>query len=294
MFNKILLFTLAAFAAVRAAPAPSGSLVTDKDILQYALTLEHLENAFYSTALTQFDAKAFRVAGFSPDVRERFVQIGKHEAAHVAFLSEALGSTATEPCDYFFPSTDPRTFATLSAILENAGVSAYAGAAHLITDPGYLTSAATILSVEARHATWVQGNAIDSDPLPAPFDTPLPASEVLILAFQFIVPFSCPSSNPQLPFDIQPFPTLALSDDSPAPGASIVAHVNGTDASDRPAYVAWISGSGVEYSELGPNGETTVPHGMNGTIYALAVSKKNGGMPNTSNFRSGLAVVQIS
>ncbi|RDX41973.1 hypothetical protein OH76DRAFT_1489029 [Lentinus brumalis] len=200
MFQKILLFTIAALAAVRAAPASrSDSAITDADILQYALTLEHLENAFYAEALAKFDQGAFAGAGYSSDVRQRFVEIGEHEATHVKFLSDALGSDATKACNYSFPIPDPRSFASVAATLESVGVSAYAGAAHYIDNSDYLTAAATILSVEARHASWVNANANSSDPFPAPFDTPLSPSEVLKLAAPFIV--ECPSSNPKLPFD---------------------------------------------------------------------------------------------
>jgi hypothetical protein len=69
-------------------------------VLQYALTLEHLENAFYSGALAKFDASAFERAGFPSWVRGRFAQIGEHEASHVAFLEKALGDKATKPCTY--------------------------------------------------------------------------------------------------------------------------------------------------------------------------------------------------
>ena len=69
-------------------------------ILQYALTLEHVENAFYSGALKKFDAHAFEQAGFPGWVRGRFAQIGAHEATHVKFLETALGAMAPKACEY--------------------------------------------------------------------------------------------------------------------------------------------------------------------------------------------------
>jgi hypothetical protein len=88
-----------------------------------AVTLEHLENAFYRDALAQFDAAAFESAGFPAWVRGRFAQIAEHEASHVAVLSGALGDAAVQPCEYTFPYTDPKSFGALSAVIENVGVS---------------------------------------------------------------------------------------------------------------------------------------------------------------------------
>lgn len=72
----------------------------DTQILQYALTLEYLENAFYTGALDKYDAKAFTDAGFAPWVRGRFEQIMDHEKTHVKFLQTALGSAAPQACNY--------------------------------------------------------------------------------------------------------------------------------------------------------------------------------------------------
>lgn len=86
----------------------------DTTILNYALTLEHLENAFYSEALAKFDDKAFTDAGLPSTVRPLFEQVAAHEKAHVEFLSTALGKNATQPCNYtlyvsslIFNSTSP-------------------------------------------------------------------------------------------------------------------------------------------------------------------------------------------
>ena len=75
-------------------------LDADVKVLNYALTLEHLENAFYSGGLAQFDDKAFRDAGLPSGARVRFSEIALHEAVHVAILTAVLGDQATQPCTY--------------------------------------------------------------------------------------------------------------------------------------------------------------------------------------------------
>jgi hypothetical protein len=85
------------------------------------------------------------------------------------------------------------------------GVSAYLGAVASIQNKDYLTAAGTIVTVEARHNTYLIGNN-GGNPVPAVFDTPLNFREGLTLASQFIV--RCPSDNPTLP--IEALPTLQV------------------------------------------------------------------------------------
>ncbi len=73
---------------------------SDTQILQYALTLEHLENAFYKKGLESYDNHAFVQAGMPSWERGRLAQIGQHETSHVKFLTDALGSGAPQPCEY--------------------------------------------------------------------------------------------------------------------------------------------------------------------------------------------------
>ena len=72
----------------------------DIDILNFALTLEHVENAFYTQGLSRFKQEDFVHAGFPDWAYGRLEQIATHEAAHVGFLEKILGDKATKPCDY--------------------------------------------------------------------------------------------------------------------------------------------------------------------------------------------------
>ena len=56
----------------------------------YALTLEHLESAFYRDGLAEFDGAAFEEAGFDPEVRENLERIAGHEADHVDAITAAI------------------------------------------------------------------------------------------------------------------------------------------------------------------------------------------------------------
>ncbi|KAI9088839.1 ferritin-like domain-containing protein, partial [Phlyctochytrium arcticum] len=191
----------------------------DLFVLNYALTLEHLENAFYKEALAKFPEAAFTAAGLDAGIRRQMEFIAAHEATHVATLSTVIESTfgagkAVAPCEYQFPLDSITTFVAVAAALERTGVSAYDGAIKFITADTIKTAGASIATIEGRHASLLnvlntqrlpgQNVLANVNPIPAPFDTPLGFTPVLSIAAPFIK--ACPF---QLP--VQPFSALQLS-----------------------------------------------------------------------------------
>ncbi|KAG0006704.1 hypothetical protein BGZ65_004949 [Modicella reniformis] len=75
--------TIAAFAAAIHAVPIKWSFEDTVSVLNYALTLEHLEAKFYKQGLAKFDTTYFTAAESDDKVRERFVHIGEHENDHV-------------------------------------------------------------------------------------------------------------------------------------------------------------------------------------------------------------------
>lgn len=183
--------------------------ITDADILNYALTLEHLEDKFYREGLSNYTQADFAKAGFDATFYGNLKTISSDEQTHVAFLTAALkgvGATPVKECTYNYGVADPKSFVMLSSILEGVGVSAYLGAAADIMSAEYLTAAGSILTVESRHSSYIRASLSES-PFPSPFDVPLTLNEVYTLAAPFIV--SCPSDNPTLP--VKAFPMLTSS-----------------------------------------------------------------------------------
>ncbi len=87
---------------------------------------------------------------------QEFLAIQKHENDHVKFLVTALGSYARpKPSFVNLLQPDLVTFAKTSRALENTGVGAYLGAAPIIYNSDYLTAAGTILTIESRHAGYI-------------------------------------------------------------------------------------------------------------------------------------------
>lgn len=198
---------LALAAMVSAIPFEKRQALNDGVILNYALTLEYLEAQFYKEALANYTEADFDAANFT-GVRNDIVEIGAQEEAHAVFLSTALmaaGITPTSPCNYSFPATDVTSFLALAQVIEGVGVSAYLGAAASISTKEYLTAAGAILTIEARHNTYLIGSN-KGNPVPAAFDTPLDFDEVFTIASAFIV--SCPMTNPALP--VKAFPSLTV------------------------------------------------------------------------------------
>jgi Ferritin-like domain len=186
-----------------AQPATTGTASTDLDILNYALALENLEAAFYVQGLARFTATDFASGNNTPvfgskingNVLTYIGAIRDHEVTHVATLKTtitSLGGTPVAPCVYSFGVNNVNDFLTTAMALENTGVMAYDGAIALITNPDVKQAAATIATVEARHASYlnVLNGAI---PFPAAFDTPKSMADILAIAGQFIT--SCPAGS---------------------------------------------------------------------------------------------------
>lgn len=158
---------------------------SDVDVLNYALTLEHLENAFYQMA-SQYD---FGMDPYDNHINDYIAMIGEHEAAHVDTLTQVITQLGGEPvaaAEYDFGVTDAQSFLKTAATLEGVGVSAYDGAGQYIKDADLLTAAGSIVAVEARHAAYLNV-VVGMDPFPAATETPMTKSEVLDAAGPFIV-----------------------------------------------------------------------------------------------------------
>ena len=98
------------------------------DVLNYALTLEHVEHAFYRDGLQEFSAEDFTAAGYAPNVYEFFGEIRDHEMEHVDTLTSVitdLGGEPVEEAEYEFGYADLAGFVGVAQALENTGVSAY-------------------------------------------------------------------------------------------------------------------------------------------------------------------------
>lgn len=131
-------------------------------VLQYALTLEHLEAAFY--------VQGFNLAPVpAGDAKNAIQAIRDSETKHVSFLQSVITAAGATPVaaktvyDFTakgaFPTvfTSYTTFLAVAQVLEDTGVRAYKGrAGELLGQKVYLTAALGIHAVEARHAAKIR------------------------------------------------------------------------------------------------------------------------------------------
>jgi hypothetical protein len=165
------LVTSAAMATAGAADAasePRGDIA----ILNYALTLEYLQAAFYT--------EVERIKAVTGEAADLAHVVGIHERAHVQALRRVLGSRAVpRPQFDFHGATESQdAFVRTAVAFEDLGVSAYKGQAPRISSPTYLSFALSIHAVEARHAAWIRRIA-GVVPAQSAFDAPATAGHVL-------------------------------------------------------------------------------------------------------------------
>jgi hypothetical protein len=142
---------VAATVALTRAPRAAAALAkSDIAILNYALTLEYLQDSFYTEAerkkaLSGSSARLARV-------------VGAAERAHVKALKGVLGTAAVKRpfFDFRGVTEDEPKFVRTAVAFEDLGTAAYKGQAPNIQSPDVLAAAVGIHSVEARHAAWIR------------------------------------------------------------------------------------------------------------------------------------------
>jgi hypothetical protein len=163
-------------AAMAAGNPPKSFGAGDIGILNYALTLEYLESAFYNQATAGGKITSAQLKNFLKTTT-------RDERDHVAYLKKALGSKAVKSPKFDFKGipTNEKMFAATAQVLENTGVHAYLGQAGNIKSGAILGAAASIMTVEARHAGAIGliNNAGGGISPSGSFDSPLTAAAVL-------------------------------------------------------------------------------------------------------------------
>jgi hypothetical protein len=161
-----------AFAALLPALGEAAAVpASDIAILNFALTLEYLESAFYAEAVSKGALTDKNTVRFA-------TVVAQHENSHVQFLQKTLGASAVAKPTFDFKGTtaDQAMFQATADVLENTGVHAYLGQVPNIKTKAVLVGAGRILPVEARHAAWIRdirfqgGTAAASTPAPGAFE----------------------------------------------------------------------------------------------------------------------------
>ncbi|PPR02088.1 hypothetical protein CVT24_011222 [Panaeolus cyanescens] len=190
--------------------------MTDLEALNYLLTLEEFQTAFYEESLNRFSEEQFVDIGYPRWVRPRYEQILSHERVHKEFLQSAItsaGQNYIEPCNYELTNVnDPRNFVEFSEAVQSIITSAYVGILRYFNERSYITAGASILAVEARQAAWINSAVRHKNPWNSAFETALTPSQVYTLLSCFFDFNSITEQNRALlPAGINPAPRLSLA-----------------------------------------------------------------------------------
>lgn len=188
----------AGLSGITGCPMPPVAENLDAEIFTFALNLEYLEAEYYNRAargrsLTDLGVAVGAGAGsvtggrkviFTNQAFQDYAdELAANETAHVNYYRQVLGGAAPDrpqidfeagfnaaarsaglvgPNESFDAFANETNFFLGGMLFEDVGVTAYRGAAPLITDKGYLASAGGILAVEAYHMGLVRSLLFES------------------------------------------------------------------------------------------------------------------------------------
>ncbi len=147
----------------------------DLDILNYALTLEHLESNMYQQIVAS--------GKLTGDEQQYATDFGVLEAAHVQALNQTIqklnGTPVMAQAKYNFPAFDTRdNIVKFLVTIEDLGAGAYLAAVPEIKDPDVLTAAVQIHNIEGEHASIWRRQA-KMTPVVGAFASPVARADVL-------------------------------------------------------------------------------------------------------------------
>lgn len=96
-------------------------VVCTTDILNYALTLEHLEATFYEQGMKNYTRDDFMAAGCEDTFYKNIMKVGEDEKSHEQSLTKALSAAGAKPVEHYtynFPVTDVKGFLAVGSMLE--------------------------------------------------------------------------------------------------------------------------------------------------------------------------------
>ena len=240
-----------------------------------ALTLEWLEATFYQQGFAQFPPEQFAALGLTQLQIQDLLDIGTSESSHVSLLQSAIaqaGVSPVQPCQYAFGFTDAAGMVATASVLESVGVSAYLGAAPLVSDGGILGTAGSILTIEARHQSFIRV-ATAAKASPGSFDTALSPKQVFSLAAPFIT--SCPEGSNLI---FTAFPTLTMAGGAQAQAQAGTQLALQSDAQAGATHCSFTNGNIPGGSRFAPFDAATgcvVPEGadLQGIVYVNLVNQ---------------------
>jgi hypothetical protein len=262
------LIALAAPLLASARPTPfRRASAADLTVFQFANVLEQLETTFYTQGLAKFQDSDFTNAGFSSSLiaTQALQAIQNDEATHTTVLQTAIQSFGAQPvtCNFNFDNalTSVTTMAATARAVELVGVAAYLGGATLLDDPVLLDSAASILTVEARHQTLL--NVLSgASSIPSAFDIALTPQEVLSIADGFVsgpCDLGLNATNP-----------LTITNTNPQPGDLL--QFTGTNVTGNNNLFCNMIVGGAPFAINLPISQCNVPQGINGPVMVWITS----------------------